>query len=70
MRAVLPAQQAAMRRQEARIAMDSARYLARMMGDVPADQKKAAGHQILSGLRNFLVFSQAASFWEEAARRV
>jgi hypothetical protein len=70
MRAVLPAQQAAMRRQEARIAMDSARYLATAMTEVSPDLKKAAGRQILSGLRNFLVLSQAASFWEEAARRV
>jgi hypothetical protein len=70
MNIISPAQQAAMRRQEAKIAMDSARYLATAMTEVSPDLKKAAGRQILSGLRNFLALSQAATFWDEAARRV
>ena len=66
---ISPAQQAAARRQEAKNAMETASYLATSMPKISPGLKKAAGRQILCGLRNFLALSEAASFWESAARR-
>ena len=70
MQLISPDDQAVIRRQEAKLAMDSASYLAEAMPTICRSRKKAAGQQILFGFRTFLAFSQAAAFWDEAARKV